>query len=130
MQLSSLYNVGIESLDAPKASKVKISNIVTLLTCLVASFYGLFFYVQIQAPALALMNIGFVVAYALSVALNYFHLHKQAKLWLFIVLMVHVFVLTVYVFTASASFHFYYLLGLLVQASTLEPVIKFYAKPL
>ncbi|WP_286262701.1 GGDEF domain-containing protein [Thalassotalea atypica] len=110
MELSSLYNIGAGSLVDPKASKVRIANIVTLITCLVATMYAAFFLVSLEQPMLAAMNFGFVIAYASSIVFTYFKQYVFAKLWLFVVLMIHVFILTTYVFTASASFHFYYLL--------------------
>jgi len=110
MQLSSIYNIGVGSLADPFASKVKISNIVTLITCTVALSYSLFFLVVLEQPKLAMMNLGFVLAYASGLYLTHLKQYSWSKLWFFILLMLHILVLTTYIFTPSASFHFYYLL--------------------
>lgn len=110
MQLSSIYNIGVVSLAEPQASKIKILNIVVFITCIIASLYACFFFVQLNNPALTIMNLGFVALYGASMVLNHFQHYKIAKLSFFIVLMLHVLILTVYIFTPSASFHYYYLL--------------------
>ena len=110
MQLSSIYNIGVDSLIEPQASKIKILNIVVFITCIIASLYACFFFVQLNNPALTVMNLGFVALYGASMVLNHFQRYKVAKLSFFIVLMLHVLILTVYIFTPSASFHYYYLL--------------------
>lgn len=110
MSFTKLFNTGIHSSTGHQADKIRITNIVSIITCLVATLYAGYFYVALNQPQLAVMNLFFVVAYGCSVVITKYQYFTYAKLWLFVVLMVHVFILSTQVFTASAGFHFYYLL--------------------
>ncbi|MGJ8693291.1 MAG: GGDEF domain-containing protein [Thalassotalea sp.] len=101
--------IGVIS-TSPQASKIKITNIVSYFTCAVALFYALYFWLSLQQPFLAGLNLLFVFGYAISLVLSKSGFYKIAKYWFFTMLLVHVYVLTTLVFSPSAGFHFYYLL--------------------
>lgn len=96
--------------SSANASKIKITNIVSYFTCAVALFYALYFWLSLQQPFLAGLNLLFVFGYAASLLLSRYKFYQLSKYWFFAVLLLHVYLLTTLVFSPSAGFHFYYLL--------------------
>ena len=96
--------------NSPEASQIKITKFVSYFTCVVALFYALYFWLALDEPIIAQVNLFFVGAYALPLVFSQCEWHRAAKLWFFIVLMAHVYILTTQVFTPAAGFHFYYLI--------------------
>lgn len=98
------------SAASPENSTITITKFVSYFTCIIALFYALFFWLALNQPIIASINLIFVVAYSIPLVLAKYHQHLYAKLWFFLVLMGHVFILSTYIFTPSSGFHFYYLL--------------------
>ncbi|MCF2947543.1 GGDEF domain-containing protein [Paraglaciecola aquimarina] len=91
-------------------SQLKIIKYVCNFTSIVALFYALFFWIKIDQPFIAGINLLFVLAYLASLVLIHYQRSAAATLWFFAVLACHVFILTTQVFTSNTGFHFYYLL--------------------
>lgn len=108
--LRTLIEFGVDNLDSHRSSKVKITNLVGLVTSLIALCYSFFFYFELAQPELMFMNMVFVVAYALVLLINAFKHNKFAKVWFFMTLMAHVYILSTQIFSPSANFHLYYLI--------------------
>lgn len=96
--------------SSPEHSAITITKFISYFTCSIALLYALYFWLWLEQPLIASINLLFVVAYSVPLLLAKYHQHFYAKLWFFAVLMVHVFILSTVIFTPSAGFHFYYLL--------------------
>ncbi|MFT4939798.1 MAG: diguanylate cyclase (GGDEF)-like protein [Paraglaciecola sp.] len=105
----AVFNLGTERLSPLKASKIKITNILALITCCVALLYALYFLLVLENLQLALGNIFFVLSYSLTLFLNYKRVYRSAKVWFFCVFMTHVLILNIFIFSVATGFHFYYL---------------------
>ena len=110
MLLSSIINLGVNQASGTQAFKIKITNIVSLLACLLPTLYALYFYFSLGSSFVATLNIFFVFVYSLSLLMSYLGYYRSAKIWLLVVLMSHVFILSTQIFTSASGFHFYYLL--------------------
>ena len=108
--VSTLMQIGTEMLDPVEASKVQITNIVALITCVVSLINALNFHFALDQGYIALANLGFVLCYFLPVLINYKYFYRLAKSWFFMVLIAHVCLFGFYVFSQAAGFHFYYLI--------------------
>lgn len=108
--LSSIINLGTDSQSSTKALKIKITNLVSCITALIAFCYAMFFYFELQLPSITLMNLVFVAGYCITLVMSHLKLIKQAKLWFFITLMMHVFLLSTLIFSSESYFHLYYLI--------------------
>lgn len=106
----ALIDLGLEKQPPTQASKIRITNLVSLITAVIAFGYALFFNFQLNQPAVMLMNFGFVVGYLLVLLLSFKKRFTKAKLWFFTTLNVHVFVLATVIFSPSSYFHLYYLI--------------------
>ncbi|MGJ8681065.1 GGDEF domain-containing protein [Paraglaciecola sp.] len=91
-------------------SQLKIIKFVCNFTCIVALLYALFFWIQIDQPYIAAINLIFVLAYSISLVLIHYQHSNAATVWFFTVLASHVLILTTQIFTSNTGFHFYYLL--------------------
>ncbi|MFD2167799.1 GGDEF domain-containing protein [Thalassotalea euphylliae] len=107
---SAIINLGIENQSSTQVSKIKITNLVSFFTAIIACCYALFFHFELDQPGLMLMNFVFVGAYMATLAMSHFQLFKLGKLWFFMTLMVHVFLLSTQIFSPSSNFHLYYLI--------------------
>ena len=96
--------------SSQQASKIKITNIVSYFTCIVAFVYAFYFWFKLNEPFIAAVNLTFVVGYIVGLLLSKYQYYRAAKLWFFSVLMLHVFILTTLIFSPSTGFHFYYIL--------------------
>ncbi|WP_170176774.1 GGDEF domain-containing protein [Litorilituus sediminis] len=109
-RLKQLMLLGTQDMVKSNAEKLKITNLVALVTCVIASLYTSYFYFVLGQNKLTLLNIGFVFSYGITLYLSAKGFVCAAKSWFLSVLMVHIFILTLVVFTPAAGFHFYYLL--------------------
>jgi len=103
-------NIGTERLEHVESSKVQITNLVAIVTSILALLYALYFWVALNQITLAIVNLAFVASYAFGLLFTYNRYFRLAKVWFFTVLMAHVYMLNMYVFGVSAGFHFYYLI--------------------
>ncbi|WP_462160158.1 GGDEF domain-containing protein [Pseudoalteromonas sp. GB56] len=103
-------NIGTDSLEHVEATKVQTTNLVTVVTCVVALFYALYFLLSLNQTTVAAMNLVFVACYGLGLLFSHKRYYRGAKVWFFTVLMVHVYLFSVYTFGVGAGFHFYYLI--------------------
>ena len=108
--LVNIINFGINNTSRAQASKIKITNVTSLIASFVALSYALFFYIQIGSAIAALLNITFALVYALPLILSYNQHYRSAKILIFAAVMSHVFVLCTLIFTSATGFHYYYLL--------------------
>ena len=109
-RLKQLMLLGTHDMVKSNAEKLKITNLVAIVTCVIASLYTSYFYFVLGQNELTLLNIGFVFSYGFTLYLSAKGFVRAAKSWFLSVLMVHIFILTLVVFTPAAGFHFYYLL--------------------
>lgn len=110
MVISRIVNLGTELESGSKAFKIKITNIVGLIACLIASLYAGYFFVALESALAASMNMSFVVLYGITLLLSHLKLFRAAKIWISMILIVHVFILSSQIFTNGSGFHYYYLI--------------------
>ena len=110
MWLANIYNIGTAHQPFSVANKVRITNIVVLVTVLVSALYTLTYVFAIKHPIVASINSFFTFAYAFTLFFNHFYAHRASKIWFFSVLMVHLFVCTNIYVTNASGFHLYYFL--------------------
>ena len=108
--MKGLINAGIDQPGPIEASKIKLTNLVGLITCGLALTYSAFYFYSLDQAHLAFKNLGFVFAYGVTIFWSYRRLYWLAKVWFFCTMMLQVFVLTTYVFNVASGFHFYYLI--------------------
>jgi diguanylate cyclase (GGDEF)-like protein len=108
--ITNIINFGVNKATGTQASKVQITNIASLIACILPIFYGLFFYFSLGSPISAIISFCFVAIYSLSLLLSYMRQYRAAKIWLFMAVMGHAFVLSTQIFSSNSGFHFYYLL--------------------
>ncbi|WP_448569627.1 GGDEF domain-containing protein [Thalassotalea ganghwensis] len=104
----NFLNLGTDKLDHVEASKVFLTNVITLITVTITSFYSLYYHFFLHHAEIAIFNFIFVIAYLIVLVINYLGAARIAKTWLFIVLMAHFFVFSRYIFSIDAGVHFYY----------------------
>ncbi len=120
--------IGTERLESVAASKVKITNLVAVVTCLITLLYALYFFFVLAHQQVAVLNLFFVACYALTVFFSARRAYRLAKSWFFIVLIVHVYLFNMYVFGVAAGFHFYYLIitpGVFLLFDEQDKLLKF-----
>jgi diguanylate cyclase (GGDEF)-like protein len=103
-------NVGVNQVTGTQASKIKITNITSLIACIVAVLYALYFQLQLGSSVAASLNLMFAIIYCSPLLLSYRQFFRASKITIFIAVMSHAFVLSTYIFTSASGFHFYYLL--------------------
>jgi len=96
--MKGLLNAGIDQPGPLEASKIKVTNLVALLTCGLALSYSLFYFFSLDQYQLAFKNLVFVLAYGVTIFWSYRRLYWFAKVWFFCTMILQVFVLTTYVF--------------------------------
>lgn len=110
MFLSKLIALGTEQQNFSATNKIRLVNIISLLSIFIAAGYSLNYLFVLQQPLVALINIFFVLAYAITFVFMCFYAHKNAKIWFFMVLIIHLFVSTNIYVTKASGFHLYYFL--------------------
>lgn len=106
----NIVNIGVNQSSGTQASKIKITNITSLIACIIAALYALYFQLQLDSSVAASLNIMFVVIYSLPLLFSYRQLYHAAKIVIFIAVMSHALVLSTVIFTNASGFHYYYLL--------------------
>jgi diguanylate cyclase (GGDEF)-like protein len=105
-----IINFGVNETSGTQASKIKITNITSIIACIVAISYALYFHLQLYSPTAATINVIFAFVYALPLLLSSRQYFKASKILIFITVMSHAFVLSTQIFTSASGFHYYYLL--------------------
>ena len=82
--MKGLLNAGIDQPGPLEASKIKLTNLVALLTCILALSYSAFYFFSLDQHRLAFNNLGFVLAYGITIFWSYRHLYWFAKVWFFV----------------------------------------------
>jgi len=109
--LAKTINLGTGQVSTTQAAKIKITNIASVIACIIAVSNALFFYLQLTAPIAAGFNLLFAIVYSFSLLLSYLQQFRAANILLFVAVMSHVFFLSTQIFTSASGFHFYYLLA-------------------
>jgi diguanylate cyclase (GGDEF)-like protein len=81
-----------------------------MITTVVSGLYTLNYLVIIDNALVALINLLFTLAYALTLLFSHFNATRRAKIWFFCVLMVHLMVCTNVYVTNESGFHLYFYL--------------------
>jgi len=110
MGISNLIDLGTDQQNMSSANKIRLTNIISLVTVLISAGYTLNYFFILHQPFVALINMGFTLAYGLTFTFVYFNAYKNAKLWFFLVLMLHLYVCTNIYATNASGFHLYYFL--------------------
>ncbi|MCL6414029.1 GGDEF domain-containing protein [Aestuariirhabdus sp. Z084] len=111
MTLHRFFDVGIDHLGTGQSAyKIRVTNLVSIITSVIASGYLLFYWLALNSIALSLMNLGFVIAYLMPLLLMRLGWIRGAKSCFFIVLMLHVLVLTTVLMNRATGIHLYYFL--------------------
>ncbi|WP_426414866.1 GGDEF domain-containing protein [Aestuariirhabdus sp. LZHN29] len=111
MTRDTILNLGVECLQPGQSPyKVRVTNLVSLITSVIASGYLLYYWFELNSIALGLVNLGFVIAYLAPLWLMQRGLIRSAKAWFFAVLMLHLLVLTTVIMNRDTGIHLYYFL--------------------
>lgn len=110
MILRDIVNIGVEGLADTQASKVKVTNVASLIGCVLPILYAMFFYFHLGSALSAMINSSFIFLYATSLLLAHYGRYRLSRIWLFLTVMLHASVLSLFIFTHSSGFHFYFLL--------------------
>ena len=103
-------NLGVDQVSGTQASNIKITNITSMIACIVAVLYATYFQFQLGSSVAASLNLIFATIYCSPLLLSYRQLFRAAKITIFIAVMSHAFVLSTQIFTHASGFHYYYLL--------------------
>ncbi|WP_105213985.1 GGDEF domain-containing protein [Pseudoalteromonas sp. T1lg22] len=103
-------NIGTDRLEHVEATKVQTTNLVSVVTCVVALLYALYFLLSLNQTSVAAINLVFVACYGVGLLFSHKRFYRGAKVWFFTVLMAHVYLFSVHTFGVGAGFHFYYLI--------------------
>ncbi|MDN2663010.1 GGDEF domain-containing protein [Psychromonas sp. 14N.309.X.WAT.B.A12] len=106
----SIMNVGIQDEPPSKVEKMRMLNVLNLLTLLVSFVYTANYVFVLKEDCAALYNVMLTGGYVLVFLLSYFHCHKVAKITYFSFVLLHLFFFTNLFFTKDSGFHFYYFL--------------------
>lgn len=110
MRLQQIISFGSEHLPYAQASKVRIMNIIALITTCISALYTSYYGLVLQVTSVATINSLFTFAYMGSLLLNYLRYVRASKIWFFSVLMLHLVICTNVYLTTESGFHLYYFL--------------------
>jgi diguanylate cyclase (GGDEF)-like protein len=110
MFINKLLALGTNNNSFSDATKVRIMNIISIITVLVSALYTINYLVILHQPKVAFINSFFTLAYTLPLIFNYFGATKRSKLSFFYTLILHLFVCTNIYVTNESGFHLYYFL--------------------
>ena len=79
--VKNLTNLGTANQPFNIANKVKMTNVVALFSVLIAALYTLNYVFILSEPYVALINIVFTFAYAITLLFNKYDAHKKSKIW-------------------------------------------------
>ena len=105
-----LLSLGTENQPFLIANKVKMTNIVAIFSVIVSALYTLNYIVILTEPTVALINLIFTLAYAVTLLFNKYQAFKKSKIWFFCLLMLHLVVCTNIFVTNETGFHLYFFL--------------------
>jgi diguanylate cyclase (GGDEF)-like protein len=108
--VAKTINLGVNHASGTQASKIKITNIASLIACFVALCNAVYFHLQLGSPIAATLNVTFALIYCLPLIFSYLRYYQTAKILIFAAVMSHAFVLSTQIFTNATGFHYYYLL--------------------
>jgi len=107
---SKLIALGTKHQKFSAMTKIRLMNIISLITMLISAGYSLNYLLVLHQPLVAVINTFFMFAYGITFIFMHFHTVKSAKIWFFIVLMLHLFICTNLYVTKASGFHLYYFL--------------------
>ncbi|MGY5453069.1 GGDEF domain-containing protein [Agarivorans sp. MS3-6] len=110
MDIRTLINVGAQGRSFSAVSRIKLTNIISLLTTVISGLYSINYWLLLDNPQVALINFGFTLAYLTTLAFMRKGHVSGAKTWFFSVLMVHLLICTNVYVTNASGFHLYYFL--------------------
>ncbi len=110
MFFSQLIRLGTKNLNFSSATKVRLMNIVTLITVAISLSYSFNYLFILDHILVGVINLGFTLAYGATLFINKINAHKKAKIWFFCILMIHLVVCTNIYVTNASGFHLYYFL--------------------
>lgn len=108
--IKKLINLGTVNQPFKIANKVKMTNIIALFSIIIAALYSLNYFFILSVPHVALINLLFSLAYALTLLFNKYEAHKASKIWFFSIVMLHLIVCTNIFVTNETGFHLYFFL--------------------
>ena len=106
----NLITLGTANQPFNIANKVKMTNIVALISVVVSALYTLNYVFILSEPYVASINLIFTFAYAFTLLFNKYDAHKGSKIWFFSLLMLHLVVCTNVFVTNETGFHLYFFL--------------------
>jgi diguanylate cyclase (GGDEF)-like protein len=108
--LNQIYHLGTNKLPFDSANKVRLLNIIALITAVTSGLYTLTYVSFLGHLGVASINFGFTVAYVLTLAFSAKGIYRGGKIWFFSVLMMHLVVSSNVYLTNASGFHLYYYL--------------------
>ncbi|RBW47323.1 hypothetical protein DS885_03605 [Psychromonas sp. B3M02] len=106
----SLIDIGTQHEPESKIRKIRMLNVLSLLTILISFVYTANYIFVLNEIVAAQYNAILTLAYVSVFILSFFHQHKAAKVTYFLAILWHVFLCTNLFFTKESGFHFYYFL--------------------
>ncbi|WP_448564334.1 GGDEF domain-containing protein [Thalassotalea ganghwensis] len=110
IKLNDIVNIGSNHLPFNQANKVRITNIVALITTFISATYTSYYFFALDTITMALINTAFTLSYLGTIVLNRFELTRSAKVWFFVILMFHLVICTNLYLTKESGFHLYFFL--------------------
>ncbi|WP_221076788.1 GGDEF domain-containing protein [Agarivorans aestuarii] len=110
MQIKTLINLGADGHSFAALSRIKLTNIIALITTVISGLYSLNYWLLLDNTVVASINFGFTLAYFATLAFMLKGHISGAKTWFFSVLMVHLLICTNVYVTNQSGFHLYYFL--------------------
>lgn len=105
-----IINFGTAHQAFSVASKVRMTNIVTLFTICISAFYTFNYLFILNEPLVAFINALFTLAYCMTLLFTYYSANKSGKIWFFFILMLQLLVCTNVYVTNKTGFHLYFFL--------------------
>ncbi|QLE85643.1 GGDEF domain-containing protein [Shewanella sp. Scap07] len=110
MNLTTIVNWGTQQQPFSSANRIRMTNIIGLITVLISLLYSANFFLIIGNYAVGFINLIFTLAYFITNILNGYNRRKTARIWFFSLLMLHLWVCTNIYVTNESGFHLYYFL--------------------
>ncbi len=128
MKIQLLMAIGTQGLPYLTASRIRLTNIVSLYAFAISSLYAVTDVVPFMNLKLATVNFLFSISYLITLLCNHHHNSTFGKIWLFCVLMLQLFMTTNWYMDNQSGFHMYYYLipvGSFLLFNSTERVAKY-----
>ena len=105
----NILNIGIKGLPEQKSARIRLLNLMSAITTVVAFIY-IIFYICINEIAVAATNFIAICLYLTTFYLTHRKQYRLAKLWIFSAYILNFVLLTLVGFTEETGYNFYFLI--------------------